>query len=332
MSPTPSSSEGWVTNTSESLQQSPGASSFVKNSHQAHSNFGNALSEDCMVRSNYGFPTGKGDQARPPQEALSTTLFREYVRKTCDDFVALRLGRGFLGENELIGGSALIGSTPVFALLYCKKEDSGNSCYSVPVSARLSGYRTAQHLMRLANKFNRPLVVFTTSHTSLQSACLTEPYDTQGFNSHIRSQCLLKVPIILVVLSRWSSADIFGAWLADKILALEQTRFSLVISDQEKSTYVQEVGARYLLHLGIINQTVPVASGEMYDSQVMMPKPKRLRAALSTLLEGMSHVSSKELANRREKKIKRLSKIASRAFCKLPRHGDSFNSELLASR
>src|SRR6185295_3791733 len=207
------------------------------------------------MKSNYELHPVKGDHAHPAQKGLSAALFIDFVRQTCDDFVALRLGRGFLGENELIGGAATIGSTLVFALLYCKKEH--NDCSSVPASARLSGYRTAQHLMRLAHKFNRPLVVFTTSHTSLQGACMTEPYDAQGFNNHILSQCRLKVPIILVVLSRWGSTDIFGAWLADKILSLEPTRFSMTIFDQEKSMCVQ-VGAQYLLHQGIIDQTIPV--------------------------------------------------------------------------
>jgi len=265
------------------------------------------------MRSNYEIYPVKGDHARLAREALSTVLFIEFVRQTCDDFIALRRGRGFLGENELIGGSATIGSHSVFALLYCKNEHSGNSRSSAPASVRLSGYRAAQHLMGLAYKFNRPVVVFTTSQTSLRSACMAEPHEAIRFGNHIFSLCRLEVPIILAVLSRLSSGDIFGAWLADKILALEQTRFSMTILDQEKNIRVQ-VGAKCLLHQGIIDQTVPLPSGGMYDSQVTMPKPKRLRAALSKMLEEVSHVSPKELMIRRKEKIERISKIASRTF------------------
>ncbi len=265
------------------------------------------------MRSNYEIPPVKGDNARLAQEALSTDLFIEFVRQTCDDFIALRRGRDFLGKNELIGGSATIGNNSVIALLYCKNEHSGNSHSSAPASARLSGYRAAQHLMGLACKFNRPVVVFTTSQTSLQGVCIAEPHEAQGFSNHILSQCRLEVPIILAVLSRWSSGDILGAWLADKILALEQTRFSMTVFDQEKNIPVQ-VGATYLLHHGVIDQTVPVPSGGMYDSQVTMPKPKRLRDALSMLLEEVSHVSPKELMIRRKEKIERISEIASRTF------------------
>jgi acetyl-CoA carboxylase alpha subunit len=201
----------------------------------------------------------------------------------------------------------------VIALLYCKNKHSGNSRSSAPASVRLSGYRAAQHLMGLAHKFNRPVVVFTTSRTSLQGSCIAEPHEALGFSNHILAQCRLEVPIILAVLSRWSSGDIFGAWLPDKILTLEQTRFSMTILDQEKCIRVQ-VGAKYLLHQGIIDQTVPVTSGRMYDSQVTMPKPKRLRAALSKLLEEVSHVPPKELMIRRKEKIERISEIASRTF------------------
>lgn len=266
-----------------------------------------------MIKANYEIPPVKGDHERLAQEALSTVLFIEFVRQICDDFIELRRGRGFLGENELIGGSATIGRNSVIALLYCKNEHSGNSRSSAPASVRFSGYRTAQHLMGLAHKFNRPVVVFTTSQTSLQGSCIAEPHEALGFGNHILSQCRLEVPIILAVLSRWSSGDIFGAWLSDKILSLEQTQFLMTILDQEKSIRVQ-VGAKCLLHQGIIDQTVPVPSGGMYDAQVTMPKPKRLRAALSKLLEEVSHVSPKELMIRRKEKIERISEIASRTF------------------
>lgn len=262
------------------------------------------------MRSSYELSPSKGTHARLAQDALSMGPFIEFVRQTCDDFIALRRGRNFLGENELIGGSATIGNKSVFALLYCKNDHSGNSRSSAPASVRSSGYQTAQHLMQLAHKFNRPLVVFTTSQTSLQGACLAEPH---GLSNHIFSQCQLEVPIILGILSRWSSGDIFGAWLADKILALEQTRFSMTVFDEDKITPVQ-TRAALLLNEGVIDQTVSVPSGGMYVSQVMMPEPKQLRAALSKMLKEVAHVSPKELMIRRNDKLERISEIASSTF------------------
>jgi len=265
------------------------------------------------VRSSYEISPVKGSHARLAQEALSMGAFIEFVRQTCDDFVPLRRGQAFLGENELIGGSATIGSKSVFALLYCKNDPGVNSRSSAPASVRSSGYQTAQHLMQLACKFNRPVVVFTTSQTSLQGAWLTEPHEAQGFSNHIFSQCRLEAPIILAILTRWSSGDIFGAWLADKILALEQTRFSMTVFDEEKITPVQ-ARAALLLYQGVIDQTVSVPSGGMHDSQVMMPEPKQLRAALSKMLEEVAHVSPKELMIRRKDKLERISEIASSTF------------------
>jgi acetyl-CoA carboxylase alpha subunit len=239
--------------------------------------------------------------------------FIDFARQTCDDFIALRRGREFLGANELTGGSATIGGRSVFALLYCKNPHSGNSRSSAPASVRASGYQTAQHLIQLAHKFTRPVVVFTTSQTSLQGAYITEPHEAQGFSNHIFSQCRLEAPIILAVLSRWSSGDIFGAWLADKILALEQTRFSMNVFDEGEISPIQ-VRAPYLLRRGVIDQTVPMPAGRIHDSQVMMPDPKQLRAALRIILEDVSHVSPKELMIRRKERQERISEISSRTF------------------
>jgi acetyl-CoA carboxylase alpha subunit len=201
----------------------------------------------------------------------------------------------------------------VFALLYWKNEHGGKRRSSSSAGTRLSGYRTAQHLMGLAQKFRRPIVVFTTSQASLQDACITEPHEAHGFSNHILTQCRLEMPIVLAVLSRWSSGDIFGAWHADKILALEQTRFSMTVLGHETSIPVQ-AGAKYLLHQGVIDRTVPARSGGIYDPQVPMPEPRQFRTALSKILEEVSHISPEELMIQRKNKQERISQIASGTF------------------
>lgn len=265
------------------------------------------------MRFDYEIPPVNGNRARPTQESLSPGQFIGFVRQTCNDFTALRRGSAFLGENDLIAATATIGCHSVFALLYWKNEHGGKRHSSAPAGTRLSGYRTAQHLMGLAHKFNHPIVVFTTSQTSLQGASMTEPQQAHGFSNHILSQSRLEIPIILAVLSRWSSGDIFGAWLADKVLALEQTRFSMTIHAQDNSIPIQ-VEAAHLFRHSVIDQTVPVSSDGLCNSQVTMPKPKSLNAALSQLLDKVSFASPKELMMQRKEKNKRISKFSSSIF------------------
>jgi len=253
-----------------------------------------------------------GDQSRLTQNGLLPSQFTEFVRQACDDFIGLRSGQGFLRENSLVGGSAKIGNCPIFTMLYCKQPHGGHGP-STHASINLSGYRTAQHFLHLAHKFHRPLVVFTTSQSSLQHACIAEPHDLQGVSNLLLSQCRLEAPIILVVLSRWTSGDIFGTWLADKMLALEGTQFLMTSCDQVTTVPVQ-VGAQYLVHQGLLDHTVPACLSGTYDTQVTMPQPKQLRAALKKMLEEVLPASSKELTTRRIERLERIETMATRAL------------------
>lgn len=265
-----------------------------------------------MVKTDSDISPLNGGQSCPTQDALLPAQFTEFVRQTCDEFIALRSGQGFLREHNLIGGSAQIGNYPIFTMLYCKKPDNG---HSPPTQAniRLSGYRTAQHLLQLAHKFHRPLVVFTTSPFSLQDACITEPHDVQGISNLVLSQCRLEAPIVLVVLSRWNSVDIFGIWLVDKMLALEDSRFLMSTRDQETTVPVQ-LEAPYLVRQGLLDHTVPACLSGPYDAQLTMPQPKQLRAALEEMLEDVLRAPSEELMTRRSQRLERITAMATRTL------------------
>jgi hypothetical protein len=97
------------------------------------------------------------------------------------------------------------------------------------------------------------------------------------------------------------------------MLALEQTRFFIPILDQDTNVPIQ-VGARYLFNQGVIDHTVPVRPDGMYDSQVTLPEPNQLRAALGKMLEEVSHVSPTELLIRRKERIERIAEMASRSI------------------
>jgi hypothetical protein len=112
--------------------------------------------------------------------------------------------------------------------------------------------------------------------------------------------------MILVVLSRRSSADIFGAWLANKVLALEHTHFSMKMLDQGKSRQFH-VGASELLHEGIVDTSIPVPLNRGSHAQAGMQY--RLKAALIQVLDEVSYLSGRELIIRRRAKLARVEAV-----------------------
>ena len=238
------------------------------------------------------------------REAAPTSSIINLVRRTCSDFIELRRGKAFLGEDQLVSGFATLGHRSIGVLILCKNDHGSNNGVSIPNHKRLNGYQKTQHLFRLAKKFNRPIVMFTNSPASLPGTEMSEPDEALGFAKHVLSQSYLEVPIILVLLSRIISCHIFGAWLADKIIALEDAHFLMTIFDQGKVQLIQ-VEARHLLRQGIIDKTISESVCGGPASQVMMPTPRQLRIILGEILDEVSRVTPEELMLRRREKIEK---------------------------
>ena len=210
----------------------------------------------------------------------------------------------------MVCGFATLGHRSIGILILYEDDQGRHNCAPIRTLKRFNGYQKTQHLFRLARKFNRPIIIFTSSSGSLPGQDMTEPNEMTGFAKHVLSQLNLEVPLIVVVLSRKMSGNIFGAWLADKVLAFENARFSMALVGQWENRLIQ-VGAQSLLHQGIIDKmiSVPVRGGPA--SRGRMPTPKQLRIALCTILDELFLISPEELIFRRGEKIEKVAAMMS---------------------
>ncbi len=244
------------------------------------------------------------------QRSISPPPVITLVRRICSDFIELRREKSFLGRSQLVCGFATLGHRSIGILILYEDDQGRHNCAPIPTLKRFNGYQKTQHLFRLARKFNRPIIIFTSSSGSLPGQDMTEPNEMTGFAKHVLSQLNLEVPLIVVVLSRKMSGNIFGAWLADKVLAFENARFSMALVGQWENRLIQ-VGAQSLLHQGIIDKmiSVPVRGGPA--SRGRMPTPKQLRIALCTILDELFLISPEELIFRRGEKIEKVAAMMS---------------------
>lgn len=196
-----------------------------------------------------------------------------------------------------------MGNHSVLIMIQSKDGKRGSRRFFVSDGARVSGYRKARHLLELANKFSRPVIVFLTSPTPVPGKGIAALWGELEFTKHIFSQWRLGVPMILVVLGRTSSVDIFGAWLADRVLALEHTRFSVTMLDQGKSRQFH-VGASELFLAGIVDTTIPAPLNRGSHGQAVMLY--RIKAALIQVLDEVSYLSARELIIHRRAKLARV--------------------------
>jgi acetyl-CoA carboxylase alpha subunit len=160
--------------------------------------------------------------------------------------------------------------------------------------------------MQLAHKFSRPVVVCFADPTSSSGTAITEFHEALGLPKHILSQWYLEVPIILVVLISKSPYDIFGIWLADKAIALEQARFMMTLPDRGKNRRIV-VSTEELVRGGIIEKAIPAPSNLAHHSQSVLSY--RLRGALTQVLDEVAYLSAGELIIHRRAKLARVEAV-----------------------
>lgn len=232
----------------------------------------------------------------------------EFVSRLCDTFVELRREKVSLEASEVVGGLASIEGISILAVILCESQVRKRDHLFASVSTSRSGYRKVQHLMQLAHKFRLPIVVFVTSSGALPGVDKTEPYESIDITQHVFSQMHSKSPMILAVLSRSHSGEVFGAWLGQNVLAFKRTRFSMIVMSQGMHCHVH-VEASQLYRGGVIDAIISEPPRGVHSRR--RAKLKLLKSALSTMLIELSKLSLEELVMRRKDKLQRLSAIVS---------------------
>lgn len=115
----------------------------------------------------------------------------------------------------------------------CHSGRRAKSCSLESAHRRADEFRKTQHLVQLAQKFKQPVLVCFIDPQGSHGVATIDWDEGLDFSKHLLSQWLLRVPIILLMLTAKTSGTIFDAWLADKSLALDKTRYVLALQNQE---------------------------------------------------------------------------------------------------
>jgi acetyl-CoA carboxylase alpha subunit len=214
------------------------------------------------------------------------------MRQACDGFIELR--QDVDGHRPaLIAAAAVIGRHPVFVLIHgwhskAEKRSKQDRHRSMPS-------RKSQHVLRLAQRFGRPIVVCVADPPGSEKAGAAIQRRAAASALHVMSQWKLDVPVILVISAAKVPLGIFGVWLADRCLSLAHSKF--VLERPRRS----EIEAKELVRCNILNGTF-VAPASVTLSQAKTASYK-LRHALIRLLDDVIGLSPAELTSLRKERL-----------------------------
>ena len=197
----------------------------------------------------------------------------KYIEKMTDDFVELFGDRNVKDDKAMIGGFASIDGETVMLIGQQKGINTKMRQMRNFGMANPEGYRKALRLMKLAEKFNKPIVTLIDTPGAYPGLEAEERGQGEAIARNIYEMIRLKVPVICVIIGEGASGGALGIGVGDKVFMMENTWYT-VISPESCSSILwrswdkKEVAAEQLkltaekmLGFGLIDGIIPEPAG-----------------------------------------------------------------------
>ncbi len=152
----------------------------------------------------------------------------DYVALAFRDFYELHGDRHIGDDASMPGGFATLGDERVVVIGHQKGRDTKENLKRNFGSAHPEGYRKALRLMKLAEKFNMPIVTLIDTPGAFPGIGAEERNIAEAIAFNLREMMLLKVPVIAIVLGEGGSGGALGIGVADRVLMLENAYYSVI--------------------------------------------------------------------------------------------------------
>lgn len=152
----------------------------------------------------------------------------DYIRMMCDDFVELHGDRNFRDDPAIVGGWATLGERSVMIMGHQKGRDMKDNLHRNFGSPHPEGYRKAQRLMRMAEKFGRPVITLVDTQGAYPGIGAEERGQAEAIARSLFVMAGLGVPIIACIIGEGGSGGALGIAVADRVLMMDNAIYSVI--------------------------------------------------------------------------------------------------------
>jgi acetyl-CoA carboxylase carboxyl transferase subunit alpha len=240
----------------------------------------------------------------------------DYVKIICENFVELHGDRAFGDDPALVCGLATIDNKPVVVIGHQKGRTIQENIDRNFGMAHPEGYRKALRLMKMAEKFNRPIITFIDTAGAYPGIAAEERGQAEAIARNLREMSYLEVPVVSIVIGEGGSGGAIGIGVANKIAMLENAYYSVIspegcaailfrdASKSKEATEALKVTAKDLLKNGVIDEIIkePVGGAHMDAVETAM----NIKRFINKSLAALSKMSKQELADDRYDKFRKM--------------------------
>lgn len=248
---------------------------------------------------------------RPYTLDLASTIFT--------DFVEIHGDRRYADDPAMVCGFARLEGVEVAVLGQQKGRDTNQRRYRNFGMPKPEGYRKALRVMRMAEKFKRPIITFIDTPGAYPGIDAEERGQAEAIAFNLREMASLKVPSIVVVIGEGGSGGALAIGVGDKVYMMENSVYSVIspegcaailwkdAAESPRAADCLKLTADNLLSLGLIDDVIPEPEhwkAPEEGAQEIDAVSKGLRRMLIKALKELSKLSPEELLDRRYKKFR----------------------------
>ena len=197
----------------------------------------------------------------------------KYIENMCSNFIELHGDRNVKDDKAMVGGFAQLGEDTIMIIGQQKGINTKTRQLRNFGMANPEGYRKALRLMKLAEKFNKPIVTLIDTPGAYPGLEAEERGQGEAIARNIFEMISLKVPVICVIIGEGASGGALGIGVGDKVVMMENTWYT-VISPESCSSILwrswdkKEIAAEQLkltgkdmLEFGLVDNVIPEPLG-----------------------------------------------------------------------
>ncbi|MBF0275780.1 MAG: acetyl-CoA carboxylase carboxyltransferase subunit alpha, partial [Nitrospinae bacterium] len=240
----------------------------------------------------------------------------DYINMITTDFVELHGDRYYGDGMTIVGGLAKLEGIPVVILGHQKGKDTKEKILRNFGMASPEDFRKSMRIMKLAEKFNKPIITFLDTAGAYPGIGAEERGQAEAIAKNLFEMSGLKVPVITVVIGEGGSGGALGIGVANKVLMLEYSVYSVISpegcaailwKDGERNKDAAEalcLTSKDLMEFGVIDEIIKEPIGGAHQNPVQTGNIMR-RVLRRHLKEAMS-LSPEECVEQRYQKFRKI--------------------------
>jgi acetyl-CoA carboxylase carboxyl transferase subunit alpha len=206
----------------------------------------------------------------------------DYIYMIMEDFIELHGDRQFKDDHAIVGGFAKIDEYKVMVIGHQKGRDTKSNLFRNFGMPNPEGYRKDLRLMKLAEKFNKPVITLLDTPGAYPGIEAEQRGQAEAIARNLLEMSRLKVPIIICIIGEGASGGALGLGIGDRVLMLQNTWYSVISPEscssilwrswdyKEQAAESLKLTAEDLIEQGIVDRIIPEPLGGAHKNHQLM--------------------------------------------------------------